>query len=66
MALDLIDRKVLLGMTRGEVTSMLGTPESSTSGSLLYWVGQCGFVWGQNKLELTIDANAKVAKAVFN
>lgn len=66
MALDLIDRKVLLGMTRAEATSLLGTPESSTSGSLLYWVGQCGFGWGQNELELTLGADAKVTKAVFN
>jgi hypothetical protein len=65
MALNLIERKILVGKTRTEIASLLGTPESSTSGTWLYAIGQCGFLWGDNWLELNFGGDAKVARAVF-
>ncbi len=63
MALDLIDRKTLTGKTGPEVVSILGEPSSSSSGSWLYPVGQCGFLWGDHDLQVTFGADGKVKHA---
>lgn len=63
MALDLIDRKTLSGKTGPEVVSLLGAPPSSSSGSWLYPVGQCGFLWGHHDLQVTFGADGKVKHA---
>ena len=63
MALDLIDRKTLSGKTSPEVVSLLGAPPNSSSGSWLYPVGQCGFLWGHHDLQVTFGADGKVEHA---
>ena len=63
MALDLIDRKTLLGRTRPEVAALLGAPPSATSGLWLYPVGQCGLLWGHHALHVTFGPDAKVTRA---
>ncbi len=65
MALDLIDRKTLTGKTGPEVVSLLGAPPSSSSGSWLYPVGQCGFLWGHHDLQVTFREDGKVKHAVL-
>lgn len=63
MALDLIDRKALSGMTSPEVVSLLGAPPNSSSGSWFYPVGQCGFLWEHYDLQVTFGADGKVKHA---
>jgi hypothetical protein len=65
MALDLIDRKTLLGKTGPEVVSLLGAPPSASSGSWLYPLGQCGFLWGHHDLQVNFGADGKVKHAVL-
>lgn len=63
MALDLIDQKTLSGKISPEVVSLLGAPPHSSSGSWLYPVGQCGFLWGHHDLQVTLGADGKVKHA---
>jgi hypothetical protein len=63
MALDLINYKKLLGMSDPEVISLLGAPSSSSSGTWLYPVGQCGLLWEQHELQVTFGSNSKVTHA---
>ena len=63
MALDIIDQDRLLGMSDPEVISLLGVPPNSSSGSWLYPVGQCGFLWGHHDLQVTFGADGKVKHA---
>ncbi|MES2947354.1 MAG: hypothetical protein V4858_02325 [Pseudomonadota bacterium] len=65
MALDLIDRRTLLGSTAAEVTALLGTPTSASSGLWLYPVGQCGLLWGQHALHVVFGPDAKVTGATL-
>lgn len=59
MAVDLVEKRNLIGATGTEVVSLLGSPQDA-SGQWSYDVGQCGTWWGQNALVLTFDANGRV------
>lgn len=59
MAVDIVEKRNLIGATGTEVVRLLGTPQAS-SDRWSYDVGQCGKWWGQNALVLTFDANGRV------
>ncbi len=63
MALDLIDNKRLVGLTKAQVVGLLGNPDESHVKRWLYSVGQCGFDWRQSFLMIRFDLNEKVTYA---
>ena len=65
MALDLIDRKTLLGRTGSEVATLLGAPPNAVSGLWLYPVGQCGLLWGHHVLHVIFGPDARVTSATL-
>lgn len=65
MALDLIDRNILLGKTGPDVAALLGAPPNAGSGVWLYPVGQCGLLWGHHTLHVAFGPDAKVKSAAL-
>ena len=63
MALDLIDNKRLVGLTKAQVAGLLGNSDESHAKHWLYSVGQCGFDWRQSFLTIRFDLNEKVTNA---
>ena len=63
MALDLINNKRLVGLTKTQVAAMLGNPDESHVRRWLYSVGQCGFDWRQSFLMIRFDLNEKATYA---
>ncbi len=66
MALDLIERRLLIGKTATEVVSLLRSPSSSPSGYWAYDLGQCAaWGWSDSALKLRFNNEAKVIAASF-
>lgn len=65
MALDLIDRRLLLGMRTPEVVALLGSP-SRQDIDWRYKLGQCsGLGWYDSELVLRFDSSSRVAAVSF-
>lgn len=56
MALDIIATELLLGKTVAEITQLLGEPDSTSTSSLIYELGQCsGLGWLSSVLAIQIN-----------
>lgn len=67
MALDLIERRLLLGKSESELVSLVGQPGSRSAGQWVYPLGQCsGFGWYDSELRVSFNANARVNYASFH
>ena len=65
MALDLIDRKSLVGNLASDITNLLGEP-TKKGASWSYDLGQCSdFGWNGSNIVITFDDRSRVSKVDF-
>lgn len=65
MALDLLEKGRLLGLTQAEVIDLLGTPADQAR-EWRYALGQCsGFGWSHSELRISFDNRGKAMEVKF-
>jgi len=65
MALDLIERKFLIGNLASDVTNLLGEP-TGKGNTWTYGLGQCsGLGWYNSELVVAFDRNSRVSTVSF-
>ncbi len=67
MALDLVQRQTLSGMSGPQVVALLGAPDEQGPAAWTYHLGECpGWGWNDSDLRLSFDAGStRVRTATF-
>ena len=63
MALDIVEKRMLINKTIGDLDALLGAAEIQNTGQWSYFVGQCSGDWVANRLVVNFGRNGVITHA---